>query len=230
MKKKNMVLLSSVLVTTGVMTACGGETGQGENSGGQNHEQQETQEDRENSNGDEAANVDNMTAEEPGKDETCYYCEMGIPHPEDEQSVFTAQAITNEGERVFFDDSGCIENAEKEQGEKFAKVWVKDYNSDEWFELEDATVVSGDSFETPMSYQYAFFEKESDAEAFVEEHEAEVASWEDVQTDAHERAQGEDMESTDAEGMNHEHESESSEGRKINHNDMDEHDEEQHAS
>ncbi|MDX6152647.1 nitrous oxide reductase accessory protein NosL [Marinococcus sp. PL1-022] len=214
MNKKSMIMLSSMLVTTGIMTSCGGETGQEENSEGQNQMQEESQEENgENASGDDTANIDNMTAEEPGKNETCYYCEMGIPHPEDEQSVFTAQAITNDGERVFFDDSGCVENAEQEQDEEFAKVWVKDYSSDEWTEREGTTVVADNSLETPMSYQYAFFEEEADADAYVEEHEAEAASWEDVQADAHERAQGGSM---DHEEMNHE--------------DMDSHDDEQDNS
>ncbi|MCP3033341.1 nitrous oxide reductase accessory protein NosL [Halobacillus sp. A1] len=191
MNKRNIALFSSIIVSASVMTACGsGETDQNSSSGAD--QQQETPED----------SIQNMSAQEPGKDETCYYCEMGIPHPEDDHAVFTAQAITQDGERVFFDDSGCVENAE-EENEEFAKIWVKDFDSKEWVELDGTSVVYDESLNTPMSYHYAFFKSNEDAKSYADEQDAELASWEDVQEDASERSQdnGMDKDSSDHEDM-----------------------------
>ncbi|WP_347861478.1 nitrous oxide reductase accessory protein NosL [Salimicrobium sp. PL1-032A] len=191
MNRRNLALFSSLVVSAGVMTACG-DSAPDESSSMDTKEQQEAP----------ADSIQDVTAQEPGKNETCYFCEMGIPHPEDEAAVFTAQAITEEGERVFFDDSGCVENAQQENGE-FAKVWVKDYDSNEWMELEGTSIVYDESLKTPMSYHYAFFDSDEDAKAYVDGKEAELSTWDDVEEDAVERSQNKemDMDSSDHEGM-----------------------------
>ena len=78
---------------------------------------------------------------------------------------FTTQAITAEGERVFFDDSGCLLNAERQEEHKFAQAWVRDLETIEWKTDEEVTIVKAD-IETPMKYGYAFFGDRQTAEQY----------------------------------------------------------------
>ena len=67
------------------------------------------------------------------------------------------------------------------------KKYVRDYNTLEWIELQNATVVKAD-IKTPMNYGYAFFAKKEDADKFVSEQPgAMIVSWEAVDKVAHER-------------------------------------------
>ena len=102
---------------------------------------------------------------------------------------FTTQAITAEGERVFFDDSGCLLNAERQEEHKFAQAWVRDLETIEWKTDEEVTIVKAD-IETPMKYGYAFFGDRQTAEQYVIENavlNATITDWSAIDEVAYER-------------------------------------------
>lgn len=182
MNKKNMKISMVSILSAMVLGACGnGDTEEEQNGNEDNGQQQGSSEQG-------TGVADASEPREPEEDEVCMYCNMNIPH--DEDSVFTAQAVTEDGERVFFDGSGCLTNAKEEAGGSFEKEWVKDHSSNEWIEAETAHVVEDSELNSPMGYGYAFFEEEVDAEEYVLSDTAEAADWQSVEEDGIERAGG----------------------------------------
>lgn len=125
---------------------------------------------------------------EPTKDDKCYFCNMKIYTKDEEMGASTAQAIKADGTHVFFDDSGCITNAEKKYNEKFTKKWVRDYVSKEWVETDKAVVVKAD-VTTPMKYNYIFFANEENANKYIKDNKTNgvITDWAPINTEAAKR-------------------------------------------
>lgn len=129
------------------------------------------------------------TPTEPDHDQVCAFCNMKIFGSGEAMGAFTSQAITAEGERVFFDDSGCLLNAERKEEQKFAQAWVRDLDTMEWTSDEEVTIVKAD-IQTPMKYGYAFFIDKEAAENYVSENanlNAAITDWDAVDEVAYER-------------------------------------------
>ena len=103
------------------------------------------------------------------EDAKCSFCNMVVYGKDHELGKFSAQAIDANGHRHFFDDSGCIFNQERKAGEELQAAWVRDYNSLEWLNVDEAVVVKGE-IKTPMKYGYAFFDSEEKAKQFISDH------------------------------------------------------------
>lgn len=128
---------------------------------------------------------------EPANKTVCAFCNMEVYQKDHEMGVFTGQAVTKEGETLFFDDSGCILNYERKAEEKLAKRWVRDYVTSEWIEADAATPVQS-AVKTPMKYGYSFFKDEVDAKAFIHENpnlNPALTNWESIDDVANNRYQ-----------------------------------------
>ncbi|WP_260471929.1 nitrous oxide reductase accessory protein NosL [Bacillus sp. HMF5848] len=127
---------------------------------------------------------------EPHDESTCAFCNMKIYLKDDEMGVFTAQAITEDGKTLFFDDSGCLLNYErKDDALALETKWVRDYVSQEWLKAGDASIAHAD-IKTPMKYGYVFFSSDQDAKDFVTNNanlNAKSSSWEDIDAVSKER-------------------------------------------
>jgi len=82
----------------------------------------------------------------------CVNCLMGLAEKE-----YTAQAINEYGEVLWFDDLGClVEYAKTEDWKKWgcesAKAWIGDCETGEWIDAYKAFYRYGDR--TPMGYGY----------------------------------------------------------------------------
>lgn len=107
--------------------------------------------------------------QEPTEDTTCHMCNMKVYTRNHEQGVFSAQAIREDGELVFYDDIGCLLNDEyvnKVANEKF----VRDYTTLNWFDVEEAYVVKTD-LKSPMNWGYIFFKNEEQANDYIAQNE-----------------------------------------------------------
>ncbi|MGE5702309.1 MAG: stalk domain-containing protein [Clostridia bacterium] len=104
--------------------------------------------------------------QEPTKDARCAYCQMVVYTRDQEMGKFTAQMLTADGKTLFFDDSGCMLNYKKTLSAEPQKMWVRDYNSLNWIEVNQAQIVSA-NISTPMRYGFAFFQNAADADQFV---------------------------------------------------------------
>lgn len=117
----------------------------------------------------EVASTVDPRLQEPTEDTVCEMCNMKVYEHDHEMGKYSAQAIKADGSNSFYDDIGCLLNAElanNETNEKF----VRDYNTLEWVLVDDTTIVKTD-LKTPMNWGYAFFKEEADAQKFVDEHE-----------------------------------------------------------
>ncbi|MGN1401974.1 MAG: nitrous oxide reductase accessory protein NosL [Bacillus sp. (in: firmicutes)] len=130
-------------------------------------------------------------AEEPHDDETCAFCNMEVYGRTDEMGAFTAQAVTADGEHLFFDDSGCLLNAQRGSEYDIVKEYVRDAQTLDWIEKEDAVVIKSD-VKTPMKYGYSFFSSKEEADTYAKEHadeHATISTWEEIDRVSHERYQ-----------------------------------------
>ena len=124
--------------------------------------------------------------QEPTEDTVCEMCNMKVYMKDEEMGVFSAQAIKADGSIAFYDDIGCLLNAEfahEEVNEKF----VRDYNTLNWFNVDDAYIVKTE-IKSPMNWGYIFFKYEDDAKKFIDENEgATLTSYTEVRKQALER-------------------------------------------
>ena len=97
--------------------------------------------------------------------DVCEVCAMAVA---DDQHA--TQIILENGRSLKFDDLGCLyewleENDEDEVGAKF----VRDFDTEEWVLVEDATYIFDEEIETPMAYGIISFKEKTDAEKYIED-------------------------------------------------------------
>ncbi|WP_102693803.1 nitrous oxide reductase accessory protein NosL [Rummeliibacillus pycnus] len=170
-----------LIITTLLLGACGQNSAKTTN-------QQTTEQTTEQTAGQatNASNAVDKRLKEPTKDTVCEFCNMKVFDAKQELGAFTAQAIKKDGSTIFFDDIGCMLNQERKDKVTYEK-FVRDYNSKDWFKLDDAIIVKAD-IKTPMNYGYAFFKDQKSADAFMKEHkDAQVVQVSDIDEVAHKR-------------------------------------------
>ena len=77
----------------------------------------------------------------------CAHCAMLVS-----ERPPSAQAITAEGKRKYFDDLGCMVAWEDRESPKVAARWVRAQDGSGWIDPEDAHFVGGQA--TPMDYGF----------------------------------------------------------------------------
>lgn len=100
--------------------------------------------------------------------DVCEICNMSIA-----AENFAAEAITTQGDVYKFDDISCmVEFLQGKIGvavEDLAKRYVRDVNTGEWIELEQAYHAYHDDFWTPMANGVVTFKSKEDAEHYIKE-------------------------------------------------------------
>ena len=148
--------------------------------------------------------------QEPTEDTICYMCNMKVYTRDHEQGVFSAQAIREDGELVFYDDIGCLLNDEyvnNVSNEKF----VRDYTTLNWFNVDEAYVVKTD-LKSPMNWGYIFFKSEAEANDYIAQNEkAGLATLQQVRDEAIERHKKKQQAKKDGATDSHNHEEDSKE-------------------
>lgn len=91
--------------------------------------------------------------------DVCAHCNMAIPDNE-----HATQTILADGQVLKFDDIGCMIKHLKENELDGAVFYVRDANSLEWVELENATFLYDRSIKTPMGYGVLSFKDSAAAE------------------------------------------------------------------
>jgi len=149
--KKYSLLFAVLAVFTLILAACG-------DDGADNADTEDVDS---NETADLAYDPDDI---DPDAD-VCEVCGMAIA---DDQH---ATQIVLKNERVLkFDDLGDLyvwldENGDDDVGAKF----IRDFDSKEWIQLEDATFVYDEDIATPMGFGVISFENSEDAEEYIEE-------------------------------------------------------------
>ncbi|PZD87661.1 hypothetical protein DTX80_05365 [Bacilli bacterium] len=152
--KKFSFLFMILAVVTLILAACGeGNNDKKEDANSENAELNETTELK-------------YKPEDINPDtDVCEICAMAVA---DDQHA--TQIVLKSERSLKFDDLGCLyawitENGEDEIGAKF----VRDFNTEEWVLMEDATYVFDEEINTPMAYGIISFKDRADAESYIEE-------------------------------------------------------------
>lgn len=133
-----------------------------------------------------AYNEVNRKLQEPTKTTKCAYCNMIVYRATEALGAYAAQAITKDGQNVFFDDVGCMFGYQFKNDTVMTK-YVRDYNTKKWIRLSKAVIVKSDA-QTPMHYGYTFFAKKADANKFMKTAKnAKLATIHDIKKDAKQR-------------------------------------------
>lgn len=147
MKKRNLLLLIFVLLIS-VLAACGNDS--------------ET-EDASSENGDTEELA--YTPEEIQDTDVCEVCAMAVP-----QDQHATQIVLTNDRALKFDDIGCLYEWKEKNGEDdIGAEFVRDFHTEEWIQIKDATFVYDSEIMTPMAYGIISFADKKDAENFVEE-------------------------------------------------------------
>nr|WP_276563251.1 hypothetical protein [Lysinibacillus xylanilyticus] len=99
---------------------------------------------------------------------------------------FSTQAIKEDGTVAFYDDIGCLVNAEVANHEKNEK-FVRDFITKDWVKVDDATIVKTD-LKSPMNWGYVYFKDKADADKYIADNPtAHVEELQKIKDDALER-------------------------------------------
>lgn len=105
--------------------------------------------------------------QEPKEDTVCEMCNMKVYMKDHEMGIFSAQAIKEDGTIAFYDDIGCLLNAEVANEENNAK-FVRDFVTKEWAKVEDVTIVKTE-LKSPMNWGYIYFVNKTEADTYIQE-------------------------------------------------------------
>ncbi|KOS62320.1 nitrous oxide reductase accessory protein NosL [Lysinibacillus agricola] len=103
--------------------------------------------------------------QEPKEDTVCEMCNMKVYMKDEEMGEFSTQAIKEDGTIAFYDDIGCLVNAEVANEEKNEK-FVRDYITKDWTKVDDVTIVKTD-LKSPMNWGYIYFINKADADKYI---------------------------------------------------------------
>lgn len=124
--------------------------------------------------------------QEPKEDTMCEMCNMKVYMKDEEMGEFSTQAIKEDGTIAFYDDIGCLVNAEVANNEKNEK-FVRDFNTKDWVKVDDATIVKTD-LKSPMNWGYVYFNDNADADKYIADNPtAHVEELQKIKDDALER-------------------------------------------
>ncbi len=126
----------------------------------------------------EVASLVDPRLQEPTEESICEMCNMKVYTKDHELGVFSAQAIKADGSIAFYDDIGCLLNAEVANNEENDK-YVRDYNTLEWALVDDVTIVKAE-IKSPMNWGYIYFINKEDANKYIAENP--TAHVEELQT------------------------------------------------
>lgn len=134
----------------------------------------------------QVASLADPRLQEPKEDTVCEMCNMKVYMKDHDMGVFSTQAIKEDGTIAFYDDIGCLLNAEvanEETNEKF----VRDYITKDWAKVEDVTIVKTE-LKSPMNWGYIYFTDKAHADKYITEHpKAYVEKLQKIKDDALER-------------------------------------------
>ena len=97
----------------------------------------------------------------------CAVCNMQVV-----DNQFATQVILENGKSLVFDDVGCMYTWVKDNAnQKIDAGFVRDYNTQDWVNKDEATYVYNQSVITPMAYNVISFTEKADAEKFAADNE-----------------------------------------------------------
>lgn len=158
MKKRFSLFLVILASLTLILAACGGD--------------KNTTEDEATDANEDVENVDETEEDLAFKPEdinedtdVCEVCAMAVPN-----NQHATQIVLQNEKSLKFDDLGCLYEWKSENGEDdIGAEFVRDFHTEEWIQIKDATFVYDEEIETPMAYGVISFKSEDEAKTYVED-------------------------------------------------------------
>lgn len=111
------------------------------------------------------------------KNDKCVQCNMAVL---DDQ--FATEVVLENGKTYTFDDIGCMFKwVDENPDQKIAARFVRDYESEKWIKVEEATYVYDESIKTPMAYNVISFSNEKKAKEFAADLNATVLTSKEIE-------------------------------------------------
>lgn len=107
--------------------------------------------------------------------DSCDQCHMGI-----QDVKASSEVILKDGTPKKFDDIGCMVLFIKDHEKEVANVFVHDYVTSEWIDMNDAAFVQGSKIKSPMNYGFVAFSSTEEAKTFQAENGGEIFTPEGV--------------------------------------------------
>ena len=105
----------------------------------------------------------------------CDECHMGI-----QDIKASSEVILKDGTPKKFDDIGCMVLFIKDHEEEVANIFVHDYLTSEWIDMNNATFIQGSKVKSPMNYGFVAFSSTEEAKNFQAENGGEIFTPGDV--------------------------------------------------
>jgi len=172
--KRNLLLVFLMAVLAISLTACGGQQQAADN--GQQAEEP-------------SAEAPEAQPEEINPEtDKCARCEMAI-----KEVKFGVQLVTKDGKTLKFDDVGCMYKwiEENNAADNVSAMFVRDYNTDEWINADNAVMVYNEEFQTPMGFGVYTFKDQQSADDFIGQNGGEVIDPKSHNWQAHKHNHGE---------------------------------------
>lgn len=97
--------------------------------------------------------------------DVCVICKMAV-----KDNAYATQIVTKDGQSLKFDDLGCMNEWKQQNGtDTIGAAFVRDFHSNQWIPYEQAYYAYDPSYATPMAYGVVSFEKQADAEAYIQQ-------------------------------------------------------------
>lgn len=110
--------------------------------------------------------------------DVCAICNMSITHVD-----YAAQSVLKNGDTIVFDDIGCLMAYREEHGdENIGASYIRDFESNAWLNIQDASYVYDREHWTPMNYGVLAFVNEEAAQAFIDETSGDLLAYTDLTT------------------------------------------------
>ncbi|MFC0296789.1 nitrous oxide reductase accessory protein NosL [Geobacillus jurassicus] len=110
------------------------------------------------------------------KNDKCDFCHMAVGN-----NQFATELVLKNGKVLKFDDIGCMYQWMKEhKNETVEAMFVRDYETNDWLEADQATYVYDQTIRTPMAYNVISFKDEDKAKKFVEQHGGAVLTYNEL--------------------------------------------------
>lgn len=95
----------------------------------------------------------------------CEICHMHVP-----DDYNATQILLKDGRTLKFDDIGCMNEWVSQNGVENINIqFVRDYNTEEWFNAEQGAFVYDSTLTTPMGYGIYSFKEAPAAEKFIQD-------------------------------------------------------------
>lgn len=101
--------------------------------------------------------------------DVCTSCKMAIS-----QARYAAQVVDKDGNAYKFDDIGCLLRYLGEHNLAQHRIYVMDYESQQWLPAETAAFVKSEAVESPMASGLAAFRDHSAAQQFLKNNPGQV--------------------------------------------------------